>query len=99
MILEHLGGETFLTGLGARDFIADENGVTFTLGRDNPGKIHSVSITDEGHGRYKVTCYGRISPGSFHAPVRATEIVAIAENLASVLGRLTGIEALQHRHL
>jgi hypothetical protein len=62
-------------------------------------EIHSVTISVEPHRGFRVTGYGRLVPGLLQAPVRATEIAAIPENLAAVLGKLTGIEALQHRHL
>ena len=98
MIIEHLGGDKFLTALGARDLVANDTGVSFTLIHDNPKGIHSVTISKEAVG-FRVTCYGCIVPGSLQAPVRAMEIVAIPENLAAVLGKLTGIGPLQHRHL
>jgi len=98
MIIEHLGGEKFLMALGVRDLTVSDTDVSFTLIHDNPKGIHSVMISKEPSG-FKVACYGRIVSGSLQAPVRATEFVAIPENLAAVLGKLTGIAALQHRHL
>ena len=98
-IIDHLGGEKFLADLGARDFVVDEGHVGFTFIHDNPKKVHSVTITIEPHGGFKVLCYGRLTPGTFRAPVVATENVAVSESLAAVLGKLTGIGALQHRHL
>ena len=99
LIIDHLGGEQFLTSLGARDFVVDEAHVGFTFIHDNPKKVHSVTITVEPRGGFKVLCYGRIAPGTFRAPVLAMENVAVSESLAAVLGKLTGIDALQHRHL
>lgn len=99
LILDHLGGEKFLASLGARDFATDDTHLSFTLVHDNPKGIHSVTISAEPHGDFKVWCYGRISPGTFRAPVLATETVNIPENLAAVVGKLTGIDALKHRHL
>ena len=99
LIIDHLGGEQFLASLGARDFVIDEAHVGFTLVHDNPKKVHSVTITVEPHGGFKVLCYGRLAPGTFRAPVLAVENVAIPDNLAAVLGKLTGIDALKHRHL
>ena len=98
LIIDHLGGEKFLASLGARDFVIDETHVGFTLVHDNPKKVHSVTITVE-PGGFKVSCYGRLAPGTFRAPVLAVENVAIPDSLAEVLGTLTGIDALKHRHL
>jgi len=98
-IIDHLGGEKFLASFGARNFVTDESSFGFTLVFENPKKIHSVIISIEAHGGFKVSCYGRIAPGTLHAPMLATESVTIAENLAAVLGKLTGIEALKHKHL
>jgi len=98
LIIDHLGGEKFLASLGARDFVIDETHVGFTLVHDNPKKVHSVTITVE-PGGFKVSCYGRLAPGTFRAPVLAVESVAIPDSLADVLGTLTGIDALKHRHL
>ena len=99
LILDHLGGEKFLAGLGARDFATDEAHLSFTLVHGNSKGVHSVTISVEPHGNFKVWCYGRISPGTFRAPILATETVDIPESLAAVLGKLTGIDALKHRHL
>jgi hypothetical protein len=98
LIIDHLGGEQFLASLGARDFVIDETHVGFTLVHENPKKVHSVTITVE-PGGFKVSCYGRLAPGTFRAPVLAVESVAIPDSLADVLGTLTGIDALKHRHL
>ena len=98
LIIDHLGGEQFLASLGARDFVIDETHVGFTLVHDNPKKVHSVTITVE-PGGFKVSCYGRLAPGTFRAPMLAVESVAIPDSLADVLGTLTGIDALKHRHL
>ena len=99
LIIDHLGGEQFLASLGARDFAIDDTHVGFTLVHDNPKKVHSVTITVEPQGGFKVSCYGRLAPGTFRAPVLAVENVAIPDSLADVLGTLTGIDALKHRHL
>ena len=98
LIIDHLGGEKYLASLGARDFVIDETHVGFTLVHDNPKNVHSVTITVE-PGGFKVSCYGRLAPGTFRAPVLAVESVAIPDSLADVLGTLTGIDALKHRHL
>jgi len=98
-IIDHLGGEGFLAGLGARDFVIDDSHVSFTLVHDNPKGVHSVVISIEPHASFKVTCYGRVRPGSFQVPVVGTANVAIPENLAPVVGELAGIDILRHRHL
>jgi hypothetical protein len=98
-IIDHLGGEKFLTSLGARDFVADDTHLGFTLIHNNPKGVHSVTISAEPHGGFKVSCYGGLEPGTFHAAMLATERVAVAESLAAVLGKLTGIDALQRLHL
>ncbi len=99
VIVEHLGGEKFLATLGARDFAIDDSSFGFTFVHDNPKGVHSVVILVEPRGGFKVICYGRIAPGTFHAPMLGSESVAIAESLAAVLGKLTGIDAFKHRHL
>src|SRR5262245_543924 len=98
-IIDHLGGERLLMSLGARDFVVDDTHVGFTLIHNNPKGVHSVTITAEPNGGFKVSCYGGLEPGTFHAATLATENVAAPENLAAVLGKLTGIDALQNRHL
>ena len=98
LIIDHLGGEQFLASLGARDFVIDDTHVGFILVHNNPKNVHSVTITLEPHGGFKVLCYGRLAPSTFRAPVVAAENVATPDNLAAVLGKLTGITALEQRH-
>ena len=97
-IVAHLGGEDFLAGLGARNFVVDDAHLSFTLVHDNPKHVHSVTISKEPHGHFKVTCYGRINRGSLQIPIVGTASVTLLENLAGSIGELTGIEALLHRH-
>jgi hypothetical protein len=99
LIIDHLGGRNFLASVGARNFAIDDTHLSFTFVHDNPKGIHSVTISIEPDGSFKMACYGRIMPGTLHAPTLGTEKIAISENLAAVLGKLTGIDALQHRHL
>ena len=99
LIIDHLGGEKFLASLGARNFVTDDTHLSFTFAHDNPKGVHSVTISIEPNGSFRMTCYGRIMAGSLHAPTLGTEKIAIAENFTAVLGKLTGIDALQHRHL
>ena len=98
-IIDHLGGEKFLMSLGARDFVVDDTHLGFTLIHDNPKGVHSVTISVEPSGGFKVSCYSGLEPSTFRATTLATENVATPENLAAVLGKLTGIDALQERHL
>jgi len=98
-IISHLGGEDFLATLGARDFFVDDTHVSFTLIRANRKGVHSVTISIEPHGTFKIACYGRIVPGSLHPPIVGTRTVGIPENLAAVLGELSGIDFLRDRHL
>jgi len=97
-IIAHLGGEDFLAGLGARNIVDDDSSLSFALVHDSSKGVHLVTISKEPHENFKVTCYGRIAPGSFHAPVVSTANVAIPENLAGVVGELAGIDILRHRH-
>ena len=99
LIIDHLGGRNFLASLGARNFVTDDTHLSFTFVHDNPKGIYSVTISVEPNESFKMTGYGRIMPGSLHAPMLGTAKIAIAENLAAALGKLTGIDALQHRHL
>jgi hypothetical protein len=99
VIIDHLGGESFLSSLGARHFVIDARHFSFTFVHDNPKGIHSVAISIEPDGSFKMTCYGRLMSGSLHAPVLGTARIAIPENLAAVLGELSGIDALRNRHL
>jgi hypothetical protein len=97
-IVSHLGGETRLSELGARGFFADETRVSFKLTRPNPKGVRSVAISFQGNNFFEMNCYGPFMPGGFQAPLVATANGVLAENLATVLGQLTGIESLHHRH-
>jgi hypothetical protein len=96
-ILDHLGGKERLERLGAHDFFADETHFVFTLDH-SPRRVHTVSIALQFQGYYRMDCYGGRSPGSFQAPLLGTAGGILAENLATVLGQLTGVEALHHHH-
>jgi hypothetical protein len=43
-------------------------------------------------------CYGAVARGTLTAPLVGSADEIIPENLATVLGRLTGIESIHHRH-
>lgn len=97
-IVVHLGGETKLAEIGARGVFADDNHVAFKLVRPNPRHVHSVMITLQPNGRFGMTCFGALAPAAFDAPQLASASGIVPENLATVLGQLTGIESLRHRH-
>jgi len=97
-IIAHLGGDDFLAGLGARNFVVDDTHFSFTLIHDNPKGVHSVTISKEPDEDFKVICFGQIRSDSFHLPVVGTAKVTIPENLARAIGELTGIDVLWRRH-
>jgi hypothetical protein len=97
-IITHLGGEARLAAIGAREFFADKTHLSFKLLRPNPKHIHSVTISVQPNGLFDMDCYGPITPDAFSAPRVASSSGIVADNLATVLGRLTGIESLHHRH-
>jgi hypothetical protein len=97
LLLGHLGGKERLESIGAHDFVSDDTNLTFTL-RPNPKHVRTVSIALQCAGRYRMDCYGGRPVGSFQAPLIASAGGIVADNLASVLGQLTGIEALHHHH-
>jgi hypothetical protein len=97
-VVEHLGGVDRLAEAGAHDLIVDDNHVTFRLGRPNPQHVRSVTITAEPDGLFSMDCYGPLEPGTLHASLIANAKEILPENLATVLGQLTGIERLHHSH-
>ena len=96
-IVAHLGGRARLDAIGARNFVADGAKISFTL-RRNPNGVHAVTIAQQARGAYRMECFGPIAPGTFQAQRIASAGGVVAENLATVLGRLTGIESLHHHH-
>jgi hypothetical protein len=97
-IKQHMGGDGVLEILGARKFVLDSDHVSFHLHRPNPNGVHSITISIGPNGCFTMKCYGEIAPGTFSAPLvgRATQI--LPDSLATVLGKLTGIETIHHRH-
>ena len=63
LIVDHLGGENFLASLGARHLVIDDRHFSFSLVHGNPKGIHSVAISIEPDGSFKMTCYGRLTSG------------------------------------
>ena len=97
-IVAHLGGEHVLRQIGAREFFADGARVSFRLSHANPKGVRSVVISSEPHGFFAMECYGEVARGTLSAPLVGSARQIIPENLATVLGRLTGIESIHHRH-
>jgi hypothetical protein len=96
-IVEHLGGQARLEAVGARNFVADDSRVSFNF-RNNPNGVHAVTIARQSRDKYRMDCFGPIAPGTFQAQLVASAGGIVAENLATVLGRLTGLESLHHHH-
>ncbi|WP_363349725.1 hypothetical protein [Methylocystis echinoides] len=96
-ILRHLGGEARLDAIGAVFSQDDSEHISLMFRHAPPSGARSVIITAEPGGTFSMKCYGPMRVG-FEAPTigRATGIVA--ESLASVLGKLTGVESLHHHH-
>jgi len=97
-IIRHFGGRERLHAIGARDLGADDRHVSFRLAHPNPGGVRSVVVTLEPNGTFVMNCYGPLTAETFTAQVVSGASGVIAENLATVLGRLTGIETLHHHH-
>jgi len=98
LVTAHLGGSRTLLHLGAGPLVVDRRRVSFSLRHSNPAGVHTVVIAREADGLYRMDCYGARMPGCLCAPRVASAGQIIAENLATVLGRLTGDETLHHRH-
>lgn len=94
----HLGGSRVLEQLGASAMFADSGHVSFALTRPNPRRVRTVVIAAEPNGDFHMDCYGERPRGSLSAPCVASAGQIVPENLATVLGKLTGIEAIHHRH-
>jgi hypothetical protein len=94
----HLGGSGVLKQLGAGGIVADKDHVSFALHRPNPKGVHTVVITAEPGGNYHMDFYGERPPGYLAAPHLASASQVVPENLATVLGQLTGVETVHHRH-
>jgi hypothetical protein len=97
-IAAHLGGKARLKALGAT--LGPEEGGHFSLRftRANPQGVRSIDITGEPGGLFGMTCYGPVAAEALHAPQLGHATGILPENLATVIGRLTGIETLHHHH-
>ena len=94
----HLGGDEVLRFLGAHDVVVDNDRFSFVLERPNPKGVHTVVISVQRRGLFNMDCYGMRSPGSATAPFIDSARQILPENLATVLGKLTGIEEIHHCH-
>jgi hypothetical protein len=97
-IKTHLGGETTLARVGAHAFILDRDDVTFRLFHENPAGVKTVVVKSEPEGRFRMKCFGALAKGALSAPLIAEADGIVPENLATVLGKLTGLDELHHRH-
>ena len=97
-IIAHLGGQHVLAQIGASGFFSDGARVSFQLGHTNAKGVRSVVISAQPNGLFRMECYGEVARGTLTAPLVGSAKEIIPENLATVLGRLTGIESIHHRH-
>jgi hypothetical protein len=72
--------------------------VSFQLSHANPKGVRSVVISVQPGGFFNMQCYGSIEPGTLAPPLVGTARQILPENLVTVLGKLTGIESIHHRH-
>jgi hypothetical protein len=97
-IESHLGGSGLLTLLGASKFVADHEHLSFSLHKANPTGVRTVTITPQPDGSFNMQCHGERAPGFLSAPLVGSATHVVAESLATVLGNLTGVETIHHRH-
>jgi hypothetical protein len=94
----HLGGEAILARIGISSFIAGPGNVTFRLSAHNPNNVRTVVISQQPGGFFKMACYGEIKAGTVSAQNLGDAVQILPENLATVLGQLTGMEIIHHHH-
>ena len=97
-IITHCGGNERLAAIGARDFVFNHTHLSFKLIHPNPKGVRSVTISAQRGGNFEMDCFGPIPIGSLNPRRVASATGIVPENLATVLGQLTGIESLHHRH-
>lgn len=97
-VKSHLGGDAILELIGAGEFVVDHDHISFCLDRPNPRGVHTVTLTLEPRGWFDMHCYGPVCACGASAPLTACAHQIVPENLATVLGQLTGLEFLHHRH-
>ena len=97
-IKARLGGDERLAEAGAYQFSLDPAHVTFRLGRRNPNHVRTVMVSFEPNGLFGMDCFGALEPGAFRAPRIASAHDVLPDNLATVFGQLTGMDAFHHHH-
>lgn len=95
-VVQQLGGEERLKSLGASATLNDETHVSVRFLHPNARGVRSVIITKRPNGFFDMDCFGPLRPGAFSAPLIDHADSILPENLASVMGRLTGDERLHH---
>jgi hypothetical protein len=94
----HLGGEEMLARIGVGSFIPGPGNVTFRIYAHNPNKVKTVVISKQPGGLFKMACYGEIKAGTISAQNLGDAVQILPDNLATVLGQLTGMEIIHHHH-
>ncbi len=97
-VVRHLGGEGGLKSLGARVAADDRSHVSLRLNHPNPRGVRSVVITVRGNGLFDMDCFGPMRLDAFRAERVGHAEQIVPDSLASVLGMMTGVESLRHRH-
>lgn len=87
-----------LSELGARKFLVDHDCVSFQLSHSNPARVRTVVIAAQPRGMFSMHCYGYCAPSALSGELIGWASDIVPENLATVLGKLTGNEAIHHRH-
>jgi hypothetical protein len=97
-IAAHLGGAARLNEIGATLGLQEGGRFSLKFTRSNPRGVRSVDIISEPDGLFGMVCYGPVPPEAFHAEQLGHASKILPENLATVIGRLTGVESLHHHH-
>jgi hypothetical protein len=97
-IVRHLGGEARLQELRIVVVAEQARRITLLLNKRNLQGVRTVVISPQTGGVYNLNCYGPLAFGSFKAPPRGHAFRVLPENLASALGRLTGVEEFGGHH-
>lgn len=97
-IVRRLGGDAALGEIGGAISADDPGHFDLRFRHPSPRGVRSVVITVEPNGLFGMTCYGPLRAGAFQAERLGKATGILPENLATVLGQLTGIETLHHRH-
>jgi hypothetical protein len=97
-IRARLGGDERLAEAGAYQFSLDPTHVTFRLGRRNRNHVRTVTVSFQSNGMFGMDCFGALEPGAFRARHIASAHDILPDNLATVFGQLTGMDAFHHHH-